>query len=176
MISGFPDPENLKIRDPGESRSRKIPGNPDPDPVCPKPNVNSIFSLPIHGKIYLYADDVCIIYGEENDKILKEKMEYDLNVLNIYFQNNFLKMNAKKTKYMILKSRMQIDIFVGSGITIQLDGKIIERVDSFTYLGLIIDEKLSFIEHTNMIKNKITSMTYVIKRIRNTISNETALQ
>ena len=37
-ISGFPDPENSKIRDPGISRSRKIPGNPDPDPDFSKPN------------------------------------------------------------------------------------------------------------------------------------------
>jgi hypothetical protein len=52
----------------------------------------------------------------------------------------------------------------------------IERVESFKYLGLVIDEQLSFEQHIKHIKAKIIPITFAIRRIRPFISQKTALQ
>jgi hypothetical protein len=138
--------------------------------------VNSIFNLPLHGKTILYADDIAISYGASSKEELKSWMEYDLKVLDIWFNNHFMAMNAKKTCYIYFNGKKVLDNFVTTGLDIQLNSQRIERVDSFKYLGFWIDEKLNFQKHVNQIKSKIIPITFAIKRIRNFISEKTALQ
>lgn len=56
------------------------------------------------------------------------------------------------------------------------DGEKIERVESFKYLGLYIDEMLCFHQHLTHIRNKIIPMAFAIRRIRHRISEKTATQ
>jgi hypothetical protein len=138
--------------------------------------INSICSLPLHGKIHLYADDIVIVYGAENTKELKEWMEYDLKVSNIWLTNHFMQMNTEKTNYVLFHGRRFLDDFVTSGLDIQLNGQKIDRVESFKYLGFWLDENLSFSKHVEHVRSKIIPNTFAIKRIRNFISEKTALQ
>ena len=138
--------------------------------------VNSIFNLPINGKIIMYADDIAIIYNAIEVTDLKNKMEYDLKVLEIWFENHFLKMNTKKTNYIFFKGRAKLDYFTQTSFTIKLNDQLIERVSDFKYLGFWIDEELKFNRHIEHIKSKIIPMTYAIKRIRSFIEQRTALQ
>ena len=137
--------------------------------------INSIFNLPLNGKLFLYADDIALIYGVSNHSELKLKVEYDLKVLDIWFTNHYLKMNIKKTNYVLFEGKARLDYFQNP-LNIKLNNQLIERVESFKYLGFWIDEALSFEKHIKHVKSKIVSMTFAIKRIRQNISQKTALQ
>ena len=39
--------------------------------------VNDIINLDLHGKIYMYADDICVLYPYKNEIALKAYMETD---------------------------------------------------------------------------------------------------
>ena len=71
---------------------------------------------------------------------------------------NKLFLNVKKTKSVNF-SRKQKQI---AAITLSINGEDIENVEHFNFLGIILDEKLSWINHINMLSNKISK---VIKEI-----------
>jgi hypothetical protein len=138
--------------------------------------INNIFSLPLNGKLFLYADDIAIVYGAKNVNELKKQMEDDLILLDCWLQNHFLLMNLKKTKFIYFEGRAQNDFFIPGGLKIYLNNINIDRVSEYEYLGLLIDEKLSFTNHLERISSKIISTTFAIKRIRPFISEDTAKQ
>ena len=138
--------------------------------------INSIFNLPLNGKLFLYADDIALIYGVSDCSQLKLKMEYDLKVLDIWFTNHYLKMNILKTNYILFEGKAKLDYFTQNALNIQLNNQVINRVDIFKYLGFWIDEGLSFTQHIKHVKSKILPMTFAIKRIRPYISQKTALK
>jgi Reverse transcriptase (RNA-dependent DNA polymerase) len=138
--------------------------------------INSICNLPLNGKIYLYADDIAIVYGAPDAPTLKKQMEYDLKVLDIWLSYHYLKMNVSKTNYVLFTGRTRLEFFTQQALNIRLNGNLIERVESFKYLGFWIDEELNFQRHIKHIKSKVIPMTFAIKRIRPFISQNTALQ
>lgn len=138
--------------------------------------VNSIFKLPLHGKLILFADDMACIYGAKDLPTLKKQIEYDLNVIQIWLDNHFLKMNASKTKYVLFHGRTALDNFTTVSLNIKVNNELIDRVPAFLYLGFWIDEELNFAKHIKHIKSKIIPMTFALKRIRPFITEHTARQ
>jgi len=81
---------------------------------------------------------------------------------------NKLKMNAEKTKYMVVRN---VRIELRSNITLKcLDGTEIEHVEIMKYLGIIIDDRLRFKDHCDYMLKKISKKTNFLNRIGNFIS------
>jgi hypothetical protein len=138
--------------------------------------INSIFTLPLKGTLVLYADDIALVYGAKDDATLKQWMEEDLILINCWADNHFMKINLSKTCYIFFTGRAQNDSFISNGINIGLNGMRINRVESFDYLGLIIDEKLNFKIHIETVRSRILASSFAIKRIRPFITLHTAKQ
>ena len=49
---------------------------------------------------------------------------------------------------------------------IVINGEPVEQVDSFKYLGVIIDEKLSFTEHVTAVQKKSQQRLHVLRKLR----------
>ena len=77
---------------------------------------------------------------------------------------NGLSLNVKKTCYMIFsRARLNLDRF-----TISIDNTVIERKTHARFLGVIVDEKLSWVEHIKAIKAKMAryiGVMYKLKRL-----------
>jgi hypothetical protein len=99
-------------------------------------------------------------------------MEYDLQVLEIWFSNHFMAMNSAKTKYVFFNGNKFLDDFVTVGLDIHLGSHRIGRVSSFKYLGFWIDEKFNFQKHIGHVRSKIIPITFAIKRTRHFISEK----
>jgi hypothetical protein len=138
--------------------------------------INSIFNLPLNGKLFLYADDITIVYKANDRNDLKLRMEYDLQVLDIWLTCHYMRMNTAKTNYILFHGKTRLDYFTQNALNIKLNDQLINRVDCFKYLGLWIDEELNFHRHVEHVKSKIIPMTFAIRRIRPVISQNTALR
>jgi len=91
-----------------------------------------------------------------------------LNIIEYWMNINKLKINAHKTKYMIVKSiRKELR---GNTILICLDGIEIERVETMKYLGIIIDDRLRFQDHYDYMLKKIGKKTSFLNKVDNYIS------
>ena len=56
-------------------------------------------------------------------------------------------------------------------IEIQLDGENIEQVYEFKFLGLILDDKLTWAQHVNRLVSKLHSSLFVMNRIKSFVPN-----
>ena len=137
--------------------------------------INSICSLSLHSSIYLYCDDISLVTAAISPAILKEHIEEDLSKIFQWLVFHFLVANESKTKFLLFHNKKRQEYFYEQALTIRFNGTELERVENLRLLGIILDESLQFSEHIYSIQNKIIPFTFALKRIRNLISQKTAL-
>lgn len=127
--------------------------------------INSLSKIHLNGELFLYADDVALIYHCQNSAEIQLAMNSDLEQLLLWTSQNRLTINVDKTKYLIFNSvtNLQIDY----------NNRSIEKVNSFKYLGVIIDSKLSFKSQIESTKTRLARIAGVFWRISKLISFKT---
>ena len=131
--------------------------------------VNDIANKCPHGLIRLFADDTNIFIEHSDIKSLMANAKEIIEYLNSWFKTNKLTLNINKTNFIIFTSeynRAKIDI----PDTLQIENIIVNRITYTKYLGLIIDEKLSWNEHVNQLCIKLKSLFPIFYDIRNFIN------
>ncbi len=104
-------------------------------------------------------------------------MNYELKKLNNWFNANKLCLNVKKTKA-ILFSPQSVKNREHNGL-IYLNGQAVDQIrntsneQSFKFLGIHIDENLSWKYHIQKVCKKITSANYIINKVKNLIPSST---
>ena len=87
---------------------------------------------------------------------------------------NKLKLNLTKCKYMLFhfpqNNPRNTDL-----LTIKIDDTVIQRVTEFDFLGLLIDETLSWKPHINKISNKISRVLGIMNRLKNSLPQRVLL-
>jgi hypothetical protein len=109
----------------------------------------------------LYADDTALVFSACNEVTLIDNVNRDLENMNRYFMLNHLQVNARKSVVMYFNCTRT------NGSDVKIDDSIITMVTSFTYLGYVIDDKLSFSKHTDNIASKLSSCNRILQRTRN---------
>lgn len=109
--------------------------------------MNDILQLEFLGKIILNADDTVLYYAAESSEELKTMMQQDIALLHEWLCRNVLTMNTGKTCYMTFGRASNLP-----DINIKLDNETIKRVRSYKYLGLVLDEQLTFNKHIDIVK------------------------
>ena len=130
--------------------------------------INDIIKVcPEECKIKMFADDTLIYVDGESSAELERKMNMMFVIVEKWMNVNKLKMNAGKTKYMIVRS---IRKELRGNVTLKcLDGTEIERVETMKYLGVMIDDRLRFSDHCDYMLKKIGKKTSFLNRIGSSI-------
>ena len=89
----------------------------------------------------MFADDTNVFVFGDNLSDVETNANSCLSALNNWFICNKLSLNLSKTCYMIFSNKTSADL------NLCLNGKNIERVSHFKYLGVIIDEELKWSVH-----------------------------
>ena len=85
---------------------------------------------------------------------------------------NKLSLNVEKTNFIVFsKKKLTEDL-----PPISVNGSHIERVNSIKFLGVIIDDKLSWNNHINHIKNKVSKSIGMLSCARKNLNPETLLK
>lgn len=131
--------------------------------------VNDIVKVVNYGKMYLFADDAVIIVTNKNINEAFNQMNSDLKNVYKWLNQNKLKLNAKKTEYMII-SKKEIDL---GNLVIKIGNDIIKRVECVKYLGVFIDDKLNFNKQMDTVCKQLASKINFFKRISRKLTPET---
>ena len=110
----------------------------------------------------LFADDTTILIESDHVSTALKLMNKELQKLNTWLTANKLSLNISKTHYMVFdrgKEKNDQD-------SLYLNKILIERVKFTKFLGVIIDEKLTWTHHISYIKNKISKGFGIILRAR----------
>ena len=111
--------------------------------------INNISNCSDKVSIRIFADDTNIFASSKSIKDLEILINEELTKVKKWCDLNKLSINIKKTNYMIVKSsNKKITENINIKIT-NIDGTIycLERKDHIKYLGVLIDEKLSWKYH-----------------------------
>ena len=68
-----------------------------------------------------------------------------------------------------------VNVFIGKisvAIDINLDGQSIKHIETFKYLGVTIDETLSFNDHMLNIRTKVSKILGMFSRVRPLLTHE----
>ena len=92
----------------------------------------------------LFADDTNLFCSDNNIRTLFETANQELSQINDWFLANKLSLNVEKTKYMLFHKCIDQENFPLKLPLLQLNSNIIERENSLKFLGVILDEHLTW--------------------------------
>lgn len=104
--------------------------------------------------------------------LTQQVLQNDLNYVEQWLQENKLVLNQIKTKWMLFGTRQKLEH--SSDIAIQSQGQKIERVSSICYLGVTLDEHLSWNEHVEIICHKVSKCLGLLSCIRPYLNQKAA--
>ena len=111
-------------------------------------------------KFILYADDANIIFTGQSIEIIEMNMRNFISKLEEWVALNGLKLNISKTKYMLFSNRNTRDI------NVEISATSIERKKTERFLGVIIDDRLTFKQHRATLASKIARNAGVIYKVK----------
>ena len=126
--------------------------------------VNDLPSCVNHCEISLYADDTVIYVSSHNACDLELKLNSDLKHLCSWFNDNLLTLNVSKCKFVIYGSSRKVAKF--DNVSITVNDSILDRIDSSKYLGVTIQQNLTWSEHIDNISKKLNQCLGLIRRIK----------
>ena len=111
----------------------------------------------------MFADDVVIFSSHSDLKQLFLNIQSTLSTTSVWYCRNLLLLNERKCQYMLFSrvGSVNSDVF-----SLYLNNVELKRVQQFRYLGIIIDENLSFHEHVKIVSVKFSRKVGIMCRLR----------
>ena len=116
--------------------------------------------------VYHFADDTNLVYHHKNPKLLRKHMNDDLHSLFNWLCANRLSLNVSKTEFIIFRPPKGKLL---NRVTLSLNGTKIFESTKIKYLGVILDNKLTWEHHIFELRKKLNraiGMLYKLRRIK----------
>lgn len=122
--------------------------------------VNDIANSVIDHNLRIFADDTNLFIAGDSIRSVNRDAQLAIDSLYNWFVANKLTVNVDKTCYMVFPRSNTSDI------NLFLNGLLIKKVDNCRYLGVIIDDELSWREHIQSVYNKLIKYTSIFYKLR----------
>lgn len=126
-------------------------------------------------EIALYADDTAFYLAADNIPFLNKELNTAAENFKYWCDINKLTLNLQKSKVLMISGltakktkqlKQQVDIQICTSL---------QLIKEYKYLVVLIDERLSFYNHVDMVKKKISLRLYLLRKIRWVIGFRDAL-
>ena len=128
--------------------------------------INDIPNISQIAKFVLYADDANIIITGDNIHEIESKLQSLSCSLIEWVNVNELLINVKKTKYMIFSRSKNKDF---PAFNPKLNGIPIEKKQVVRFLGVLVDDKLTWTNHVTALKAKMSRYIGIMYKLRSII-------
>ena len=123
----------------------------------------------------LFADDTTVFYSDNDVQNLCDTMNCELNEVVNWFKCNKLSLNAAKTNLMFIGTPYQTKNIPGDK-HIYLDGCKLTRVHDAKFLGITLDENLSWKPHINGISKTCCKNIGVLNKLKHVLPKPSLYQ
>ena len=93
---------------------------------------------------------------------LEQNLNIDLQTICQWLNDNYLILNVDKCKFVLFGSSHKLKPF--SNLSLEINEHLLERSESIKYLGVKINQTLSWIEHIHSISMKVRQRLGVLRR------------
>ena len=114
----------------------------------------------------MFADDTNLFFEHTDLRILFSMVNDELKKIYEWFNANKLSLNADKTKYSLFHKPSKTDDLPLLLPKVLINDKEVERVGSIKFLGVLLDEHLSWKEHIRYTENKIAKNIGLLYRAK----------
>lgn len=129
-------------------------------------------SLSIKTKcLTLYADDTSVIEAANTPMELQEALNNTANQFTTWCKRNHLTVNASKTIFMHFHGKKKLDM----DLTVRINDSDIMCSDQTKFLGVMVDKRLSWKIHLDLVCMRISKSYYAILRLKNIIEQKDLL-
>ena len=128
--------------------------------------INDIVRSSTKLKFLLYADDTTLFIQGNNLANISQTMNIELDKVHNWIISNELTLNTNKTQY-IISSPLMANV---SNTVVKINNFKINEVNECKFLGIIINNKLKWSSHINLLQSKISILTGIMYRIRNYVN------
>jgi len=138
--------------------------------------INDLCNLKLdNGIIISYADDTALLFSAGSEKEVYKHAQYGYNIVNKWLQHNLLTLNADKTHYINFSMRKLTSTQTNPTLYAhycKAPGNnlcmcpVIKFTNRIKYLGVIIDENLSYKQHIETLNNRMRKLIFVFKKLR----------
>jgi exonuclease III len=122
-----------------------------------------------NNNIVLYADDTSLTITDTNRDDFFYQINKMLKELDNWFDANLLKLNFHKTHYMEFKTRKQLNY----NVQVLHNSNCIINASVTKFLGLLIDETLTWNQHVQQLIKKMTTASYALRSVKHSLPIET---
>ena len=121
---------------------------------------------------YLFADDTTIFHSDSNIKTLESTLNHELIKVSQWLIANKLSLNIKKSNVLLFRTKTDTN---KAKICITLNGQEIEEKASAKYLGMILDNKLTFEKHIQHVRSKLIKGNVILAKVRHFVPSNILL-
>ena len=119
----------------------------------------------------MFADDTNLFKSGKNIEKLFNEMNLELNNISIWFKANKLSLNLSKTKFSLFHSQYQKKKIPSILPKLKIDDSEIIRDKVTKFLGIHIDENLTWKHHIDATCSKISKSIGILYKARNFLPN-----
>lgn len=144
--------------------------------------INDLCNMNIpHTKILSYADDTAVVFTGESWDDVKSQAEHGLSRIAEWLNLNLLTLNTTKTNFMCFSiqdkyqpdSSFQIKIHLCDCTSnLNCTCPIINKVQKTKYLGVMIDQKLNWHSHIDLVSSRLRKLIWIFKDLRHIVDKK----
>lgn len=141
--------------------------------------LNDLCNMHINNaKIFSYADDTAVVFSGNSWQDVKDKAETGMAQVANWLNNNLLSLNTSKTNYICFSISKSSQPKEDLNLKIHTCGDINDRNCSCSsikkethtkYLGVIVDQRLSWFQHLEQVANRVRKLSWIFKTLRHII-------
>ena len=128
--------------------------------------INDVFKPLKYTNSVMFADDTNLVHFHSDIKVLFKQVNEDLTAIDKWFRANKISLNTSKTKYILFHNRNQRDTIPLKLPDLLISNREMERVSHLKFLGLVIDENLSWECHIKKLENQIVKTIGMLYKVR----------
>ena len=128
--------------------------------------INDLYSSSDILNFILFADDSNMFHSHSNIKRLFEIVNNEIKKVNEWFNCNKLSLNTDKTKYVLFFKPSKEDDIPLKLPNLIVNNHIIERKSTMKFLGVILDDRISWKSHIQTINNKIAKNISILYKLK----------
>ena len=121
--------------------------------------------------VLMYADDTVIYYAASDANQLERVLNVELKFLHDWSTKNELFIHPKKTEYVIFGTTMKRNQINSDNLSgVYLGEQALNCRPFYKYLGVYLDQSLSFKEHVTRLVDKVSRQLGLLSRVRNNLT------
>ena len=125
--------------------------------------VNDLPSVVNHAQINMFADDTELHCSGEDLPSVQNDLQSDLHRVQNWLQANRLQLNISKSVMMLIGSWQKLR---NRSVSVSIDGKPLASVTSTRYLGVLIDQHLTWKLHVDNVLKRVRCKLYALYRLK----------